>query len=82
MREEIVNLKTLLIAHKDCTVSQAQGLSGLAMQSFLGDVAHHANPFGSLGIHHQNGGHNMGSSNGGGNNGDDLEAGTGGARRR
>ena len=81
MREEIVNLKTLLIAHKDCTVSQAQGLSGLAMQSFLGEMAHHANPFGSLSMHHQNGGHNMGSSGRGGN-GDDLEGGAGGVRRR
>ncbi|KAL5339199.1 Aft1 HRA domain-containing protein [Aspergillus crustosus] len=26
LREEIVNLKTLLLAHKDCPVSQAQGL--------------------------------------------------------
>ena len=28
LREEIVNLKTLLLAHKDCPVSQAQGLHG------------------------------------------------------
>jgi bZIP transcription factor len=26
LREEIVNLRTLLLAHKDCPVSQAQGL--------------------------------------------------------
>lgn len=57
LREEIVNLKTLLIAHKDCPVAQAQGLSGLAMQAFLGDIAAAAvpsippNPFG-LGLHH------------------------------
>ena len=79
MREEIVNLKTLLIAHKDCTVSQAQGLSGLAMQSFLGDVAHHANPFGGLGMHHRNGGHAMA---GGESNGGDPGAGAGGMQRR
>ncbi|KAJ5866077.1 hypothetical protein N7534_000630 [Penicillium rubens] len=29
LREEIVNLKTLLLAHKDCPVSQAQGLGPL-----------------------------------------------------
>lgn len=26
LREEIVNLKTLLLAHKDCPVSQSQGI--------------------------------------------------------
>lgn len=31
LREEIVNLKTLLLAHKDCPVSQAQGLGSLMM---------------------------------------------------
>jgi ATF/CREB family transcription factor len=31
LREEIVNLKTLLLAHKDCPVSQAQGLGPLIM---------------------------------------------------
>lgn len=46
LREEIVNLKTLLLAHKDCPVSQAQGISGLAMNSIAGDFSHHANPYG------------------------------------
>ncbi|KAF2260907.1 hypothetical protein CC78DRAFT_547106 [Lojkania enalia] len=47
LREEIVNLKTLLLAHKDCPVSQAQGLSGMNMNSFLGgDIANHQNPYG------------------------------------
>lgn len=50
LREEVVNLKTLLIAHKDCPVSQAQGLTNMALQSFAGDIAHHANPYG-LGLH-------------------------------
>ncbi|OKL60392.1 hypothetical protein UA08_04036 [Talaromyces atroroseus] len=31
LREEIVNLKTLLLAHKDCPVSQAQGIGPLIM---------------------------------------------------
>jgi len=31
LREEIVNLKTLLLAHKDCPVSQAQGLGPMIM---------------------------------------------------
>ncbi|KAG2187522.1 hypothetical protein INT44_005211 [Umbelopsis vinacea] len=29
LREEIINLKTLLLAHKDCTVAQANGVIGL-----------------------------------------------------
>ncbi|KAI6349774.1 hypothetical protein MCOR25_010638 [Pyricularia grisea] len=32
LREEVVNLKTLLLAHKDCNVTQAQGLQGQFMQ--------------------------------------------------
>ncbi|KAF1937678.1 hypothetical protein EJ02DRAFT_356271 [Clathrospora elynae] len=46
LREEIVNLKTLLLAHKDCPVSQAQGLHGAAMNSFLGSDISHQNPYG------------------------------------
>jgi len=37
LREEIVGLKTLLLAHKDCPVSQAQGISGMAMQNIAGE---------------------------------------------
>lgn len=48
LREEIVGLKTLLLAHKDCPVSQAQGISGMAMQQIAGD-AHFANPYGMMG---------------------------------
>jgi len=45
LREEIVNLKTMLLAHKDCPVSQAQGIGNLAM-SIPGDFTHpHANPY-------------------------------------
>ncbi|RKP26831.1 hypothetical protein SYNPS1DRAFT_13618, partial [Syncephalis pseudoplumigaleata] len=29
LREEIINLKTLLLAHKDCHVARANGLDGL-----------------------------------------------------
>ncbi|KAF2011049.1 hypothetical protein BU24DRAFT_413735 [Aaosphaeria arxii CBS 175.79] len=46
LREEIVNLKTLLLAHKDCPVSHAQGLSGMNMNTFLGGEAAHQNPYG------------------------------------
>jgi ATF/CREB family transcription factor len=46
LREEIVNLKTLLLAHKDCPVSQAQGLHGAAMNNFLGGEISHQNPYG------------------------------------
>ncbi|KAF2871579.1 Aft1 HRA domain-containing protein [Massariosphaeria phaeospora] len=46
LREEIVNLKTLLLAHKECPVSQAQGLNGAAMNNFLGSDINHQNPYG------------------------------------
>jgi ATF/CREB family transcription factor len=48
LREEIVGLKTLLLAHKDCPVSQAQGISGMAMQQIAGTDSGHnfANPYG------------------------------------
>ncbi|KAK5133759.1 hypothetical protein LTR08_007409 [Meristemomyces frigidus] len=50
LREEIVGLKTLLLAHKDCPVSQAQGISGMAMQQIAGDAQHHyGNPYGLMG---------------------------------
>ena len=49
LREEIVGLKTLLLAHKDCPVSQAQGISGMAMQQIAGDTQHYANPYGMMG---------------------------------
>ncbi len=35
LREEVVNLKTLLLAHKDCPVSQQQGIPGGYMQPVM-----------------------------------------------
>jgi ATF/CREB family transcription factor len=35
MRDELVNLKTLLLAHKDCPVSQQQGLTDINMQHLM-----------------------------------------------
>jgi len=47
LREEIVNLTTVLLAHKDCPVSISQGISGLNMNAFLGnEPAAHQNPYG------------------------------------
>jgi hypothetical protein len=40
LREEIVNLKTLLLAHKECPVSH----HGAAMNNFLGSDMNHQNP--------------------------------------
>lgn len=57
LREEIVGLKTLLLAHKDCPVSQAQGISSMAMQQIAGDTQQYANPYGMAmggpGVPHQ-----------------------------
>lgn len=49
LREEIVSLKTILLQHKDCPVSQSQGLGGYFQQEQFNP---HANPYG-MGI--QNG---------------------------
>jgi ATF/CREB family transcription factor len=46
LREEIVGLKTLLLAHKDCPVSQAQGISSSMIQQIAGDSQQYANPYG------------------------------------
>ncbi|KAK5019123.1 Transcription factor [Cryomyces antarcticus] len=46
LREEVVNLKTLLMAHKDCPVSQSQGISGLAMDAIAGNPHQYTNPYG------------------------------------
>ncbi|KAF2439318.1 hypothetical protein P171DRAFT_457922 [Karstenula rhodostoma CBS 690.94] len=61
LREEIVNLKTLLLAHKDCPVAQAQGLHGSAMNSFLGSDINHQNPYGIAQLQ-PNGKRNAGSA--------------------
>ena len=47
LREELVNLKTLLLAHKDCPVSQQQGISGMHMQAVMeGGYSSQMNPYG------------------------------------
>jgi ATF/CREB family transcription factor len=48
LREEVVNLKTLLMAHKDCPVSQAQGLNTMVMNSLPNEYPPHANPYGMV----------------------------------
>ena len=45
LREEVVGLKTLLLQHKDCPVSQQQGLGGYFQQQQQ-DFNPHANPYG------------------------------------
>lgn len=45
LREEIVNLKSLLLAHRDCPVSAAQGIGGANMNMFI-EGHSHANPYG------------------------------------
>jgi ATF/CREB family transcription factor len=35
MRDETVNLKTILLAHKECNVTRAQGLHGIPLQQVL-----------------------------------------------
>ena len=49
LREEIINLKTLLLAHKDCPVSHQQGLSGQNMAQFMGNMDGGGSAFGMVG---------------------------------
>lgn len=44
LREEVVNLKTLLLAHKDCPVTQQQGLHGAFLQQALEPFNHQPPP--------------------------------------
>lgn len=46
LREEVVNLKTLLLAHKDCPVTQQQGLHGAFMQQAMDSYNPQMNPYG------------------------------------
>ncbi|KAI1814003.1 Aft1 HRA domain-containing protein [Poronia punctata] len=46
LREEVVNLKTLLLAHKDCPVTQQQGLHGAYMQQAMETYNPQINPYG------------------------------------
>lgn len=47
LREEVVNLKTLLLAHKDCPVTQQQqGLHGGYMQQAMEAYNPQINPYG------------------------------------
>ncbi|CAK7267487.1 Transcription factor [Sporothrix epigloea] len=46
LREEVVNLKTLLLAHKDCPITQQQGLHGTFMQPPMDSFNQQINPYG------------------------------------
>ncbi|KJR83232.1 activating transcription factor, other eukaryote [Sporothrix schenckii 1099-18] len=46
LREEIVNLKTLLLAHKDCPITQQQGLHGTYLQQSIEPFNQQMNPYG------------------------------------
>jgi ATF/CREB family transcription factor len=49
LREEVVSLKTLLLAHKDCPVSQQQGLHGAFMSQVVEPFNSQMNPYGMAG---------------------------------
>lgn len=46
LREEVVNLKTLLLAHKDCPVTQQQGIHGAFMSQVVEPFNPQMNPYG------------------------------------
>lgn len=43
LREEVINLKTLLLAHRDCKVAQANGTTMSMIQSVSSNVMHFPN---------------------------------------
>lgn len=45
LREEIVGLKTILLAHKDCPITQAQGMNGVMVNGLSADFSAHTNPY-------------------------------------
>lgn len=46
LREEVVNLKTMLLAHKDCPVTQQQGIHGAFMSQVVEPFNGQMNPYG------------------------------------
>lgn len=46
LREEVVNLKTLLLAHKDCPVTQQQGIHGAFLSQVVEPFNPQINPYG------------------------------------
>jgi len=54
LREEVVNLKTMLLAHKDCPVAQQQqGITGMHMEQMIQQGVYggqQINPYGMAGI--------------------------------
>jgi len=46
LREEVVNLKTLLLAHKDCPIAQQQGIQGMALHQVMDTYNPQLNPYG------------------------------------
>jgi ATF/CREB family transcription factor len=49
LREEVVNLKTLLLAHKDCPVTQQHGMNGAFMAQVVEPYNSQMNPYGMAG---------------------------------
>lgn len=58
LRDEVVNLKTILVAHKDCPVSAQQGIGGIGMHqmlegSYQGQINGQMNPYGMAAMNAQ-----------------------------
>lgn len=53
LRDEVVNLKTLLLAHKDCPIAQQQGLQGMMQDHVMGGYAGQINPYGIAAMNNQ-----------------------------
>ena len=53
LREEVVQLKTLLLAHKDCPISQQQGYQTMIQQHVMPGYGQQMNPYGMAAMDHQ-----------------------------
>jgi ATF/CREB family transcription factor len=53
LRDEVVNLKTLLLAHKDCPLAQQQGLQGMVQDHVMTGYGQQMNPYGIAALNNQ-----------------------------
>lgn len=52
LQNEVVSLKSMLLAHKDCPITQT-GPQSLLHNNMMGEYGHQANPYGVAAMSHQ-----------------------------
>lgn len=46
LRDENMQLKTMMLAHKDCNIAGQPAMNHMIMQSIANEFGHHQNPYG------------------------------------